>query len=171
MEDFIKPFFTIKVEYETLLLKILAMMFGLSCIILTFIVEYLGPGVLQASLTIFGVVGGPVRFYFMLFSKKIRQIIIILQLLGLFTLGMMTMRANQKGALFGFILSLAFLFWIGFGQPKPSIQPLPVSINGTDCMFQIPNNITNIIEDEKMMIVSDDEKSNPVAENTFWLYR
>lgn len=150
MEDFIKPFFTIKVEYETLLLKILAMMFGLSCIILTFIVEYLGPGVLQASLTIFGVVGGP--------------------LLGLFTLGMMTMRANQKGALFGFILSLAFLFWIGFGQPKPSIQPLPVSINGTDCMFQIPNNITNIIDDDKMMIVSEDEKSNPVAENTFWLY-
>merc|ERR1719433_234450 len=150
MEDFIKPFFTIKVEYETLLLKILAMMFGLSCIILTFIVEYLGPGVLQASLTIFGVVGGP--------------------LLGLFTLGMMTMRANQKGALFGFILSLAFLFWIGFGQPKPSIQPLPVSINGTDCMFQIPNNITNIIDDDKMIIVSENEKSNPVAETTFWLY-
>ena len=72
MEDFIKPFFTIKVEYETLLLKILAMMFGLSCIILTFIVEYLGPGVLQASLTIFGVVGGPVSSYnFMLFSKKL----------------------------------------------------------------------------------------------------
>ena len=84
---------------------------------------------------------------------------------------MMTMRANQKGALFGFILSLAFLFWIGFGQPKPSIQPLPVSINGTDCMFQIPNNITNIIDDDKMIVVSDNEQSKPMAENTFWLYR
>ena len=73
MEDFIKPFFTIKDEYETLLLKILAMMFGLSCIILTFIVEYLGPGVLQASLTIFGVVGGPVSFqyYLLNFQKKL----------------------------------------------------------------------------------------------------
>ena len=72
MEDFIKPFFTIKDEYETLLLKILAMMFGLSCIILTFIVEYLGPGVLQASLTIFGVVGGPVSFQYLLnFQKKL----------------------------------------------------------------------------------------------------
>ena len=81
---------------------------------------------------------------------------------------MMTMRANQKGALFGFILSLAFLFWIGFGQPKPSIQPLPVSINGTDCMF---NNITNIIDDDKMMIASENEKSKLMAENTFWLYR
>ena len=78
------------------------------------------------------------------------------------------MRANQKGALFGFILSLAFLFWIGFGQPKPSIQPLPVSINGTDCMF---NNITNIIDDDKMIVVSDNEQSKPMAENTFWLYR
>merc|ERR1719412_690425 len=126
MEDFIKPFFTIKEEYETLLLKILAMMFGLSCIILTFIVEYLGPGVLQASLTIFGVVGGP--------------------LLGLFTLGMMTTKANQKGALTGFISSLAFLFWIGFGHPKPSAIPLPTSVNGTECQFR-----TNMTLNDKVI--------------------
>ena len=78
------------------------------------------------------------------------------------------MRANQRGALFGFILSLAFLFWIGFGQPKPPVHPLPVSINGTECMFQAPN-VT--ISDDKF-IVTENEKSNPaVAENTFWLYR
>ena len=84
----------------------------------------------------------------------------------------MTMRANQRGALFGFILSLAFLCWIGFGQPKPPVYPLPVSINGTDCMFQNPN-ITIISDDEKIIVQSsENEKNNPVAENTFfWLYR
>ena len=70
MEDYIKPFISVNSNYETPLLKLLAMIFGLVCIFLTFIVEYLGPGILQASLTIFGVVGGP--------------------LLGIFSLGMMT---------------------------------------------------------------------------------
>ena len=70
MEDYIKPFISVNSNHETPLLKLLALMFGLVCIFLTFIVEYLGPGILQASLTIFGVVGGP--------------------LLGIFSLGMMT---------------------------------------------------------------------------------
>ena len=70
MEDYIKPFISVNSNHETPLLKLLALIFGLVCIFLTFIVEYLGPGILQASLTIFGVVGGP--------------------LLGIFSLGMMT---------------------------------------------------------------------------------
>lgn len=50
-----------------MVLKLLALFYGLLCVALAFAAEFLGPGVLQASLTIFGVVGGP--------------------LLGLFTLG------------------------------------------------------------------------------------
>ena len=122
MEDYVKPFLSVNENYETMFLKLLAMFYGLSCILLTYIVEYLGPGVLQASLTIFGVVGGP--------------------LLGLFSLGMMTLRANQKGALVGFLTSLAFLLWIGFGQPKPPIQPLPTFANETECPYSdasVPN--------------------------------
>ena len=113
LEDYIKSFVTVREESETLILKILAFAYGIGCLLLTFLVEYLGAGVLQASLTIFGVVGGP--------------------LLGLFSLGMMTRRANEKGALCGFLAAMVFLFWIGFGKPKPLPKPLPLLNNGTHC--------------------------------------
>ena len=86
LEDYMKPFVVIKPDSETLILKILALTYGLACVIFTFLVEFLGPGILQASLTIFGVVGGP--------------------LLGLFSLGMMTTRANQRGALLGRVCNM-----------------------------------------------------------------
>ncbi len=139
LEDYLKPFIHIKPESETFLLKVLAMSFGIGCVLLTFLVEFLGPGVLQASLTIFGVVGGP--------------------LLGVFTLGMFTTRANQSGALTGLVTSLAFLFWIGFGQPKPPVIPLPTYTNGTDC---ISVNGTN-----QAMLSAETEEDSP---NYFYPY-
>lgn len=54
--------------------KVMACIYGLICLSIAFIAQYLG-GVLQSALTIFGVVGGP--------------------LFGIFTLGMFTMRANE----------------------------------------------------------------------------
>lgn len=59
--------------------KLFAFFYGLACLAVAFIAQFLG-GVLQASLTIFGVIGGP--------------------LLGLFTLGMFTPVPNEKVAVF-----------------------------------------------------------------------
>jgi len=130
LEDYIKSFVAVKAESETLILKSLAFAYGVGCVLLTFLVEYLGAGVLQASLTIFGVVGGP--------------------LLGLFSLGMMTRRANEKGALCGFLTAMAFLFWIGFGGPKPKPQPLPVFSNGTTCPhFNVNSTLNHINSDQQ----------------------
>lgn len=54
--------------------KFIALTYGLICLGVAFLAQFLG-GVLQAALTIFGVVGGP--------------------LLGLFSLGMFTLTANE----------------------------------------------------------------------------
>lgn len=99
----------ISAKNSVLISKALAILVGLACVALAFVGGYLG-GVLQAALTIFGVIGGP--------------------LLGLFTLGMMTESGNQKGAIIGLISSLVFFLWIGFGQPRPVPATLPVRVDG-----------------------------------------
>lgn len=89
--------------------KLLSVFYGALCIGMAFLSGTIG-GLLQAALSIFGIIGGP--------------------LLGLFTLGMYVTSANQKGALSGLLLSLAISFWIGFGQPKPPIPSLDMSTEG-----------------------------------------
>lgn len=89
--------------------KLLSVFYGALCVGMAFLSGTIG-GLLQAALSIFGIIGGP--------------------LLGLFTLGMYVTSANQKGALSGLLLSLAISFWIGFGQPKPPIPSLDMSTEG-----------------------------------------
>ncbi|XP_055858824.1 putative sodium-dependent multivitamin transporter [Episyrphus balteatus] len=125
LEDYVKPFCEkvlkkpISESSTTLPSKIMVFFYGIICICLAFSAGALG-GVLQASLTIFGVVGGP--------------------LLGLFTIGIFTTKANQRGALFGLLVGFVISFWIGFGQPKPPIPVLPLTatecsnFNGTSIM-------------------------------------
>lgn len=84
-------------------------MVGLVCLAMTFIIQRLG-NLIQAALTIFGIIGGP--------------------LLGVYTLGMFTETANGAGAISGLVISLGTFLWIGFGQPKPKAPELIVSISG-----------------------------------------
>ena len=75
--------------------KILVVAYGFFSYGLVFVVKNL-PGMLEAALRIFGIVGGPV--------------------LGAFTLGMFCPWANSKGAVVGMLVSLALTMWIGMGQ-------------------------------------------------------
>jgi hypothetical protein len=86
LEDYIKPMTTLRYfqkfkeyidEHTTFILKLLALLYGIVCVAMTFLVDALGSGMLQAALSIFGIVGGP--------------------LLGLFTLGMVIEKSNQLG--------------------------------------------------------------------------
>lgn len=81
LEDYLKPLYAackskpLPEKNMTYYTKLVAFFFGIACLGLAFLAQHLG-GVLQVSLTIFGVVGGP--------------------LLGIFTLGMFTTAANEK---------------------------------------------------------------------------
>lgn len=125
LEDYVKPLY-MKVKKQPLPeshsavpTKIMACLYGFLCIGIAFLAQSLG-GVLQASLTIFGVVGGP--------------------LFGLFTLGMFCTTANQRGAITGLAVGLMFSIWIGFGQPKPPVKMLTFSTEGC------ANNATRFME-------------------------
>lgn len=116
LEDFVRYFYpNMSDKTATIVSKSLSVVYGLICFGLVFVAEQLG-GVLQAALSIFGMVGGP--------------------LLGVFTLGMFFPWANSKGAFTGTITSLAFMFWLGIGANlaitrKQIITPkLDISVDG-----------------------------------------
>ncbi|XP_036405466.1 solute carrier family 5 member 6a [Megalops cyprinoides] len=96
MEDLIKPHFPAMTEARaTMLSKGLALAYGLVCLAMAYIASLMG-SVLQAALSIFGMVGGP--------------------LLGLFCLGMFFPWANPTGAVTGLVAGLVMAFWIGIGS-------------------------------------------------------
>ncbi|XP_042306264.1 sodium-dependent multivitamin transporter [Sceloporus undulatus] len=113
MEDLIRPYVgSIPEGRATLYSKLLALGYGLLCLGMAYISSMMGP-VLQAAISIFGMVGGP--------------------LLGLFCLGMFFPCANSAGAVTGLAAGLAMAFWVGIGgivanmqtpHPKPSASPL-----------------------------------------------
>ncbi|KAG5677315.1 hypothetical protein PVAND_007084 [Polypedilum vanderplanki] len=113
--------------------KILSALYGFICIGVAFLVQNLG-GVLQASLTIFGVVGGP--------------------LLAIFTLGMCTKIANQWGTIIGHVIGMGIAMWSQFGRPRPSPPTLEFSIedcskfDGMKTFANVTNNFDSGVEEE-----------------------
>lgn len=115
VEDYLKPLYRKikKTELEgtsATTSKIIAFVYGLVCIGGAFLAQFLG-GILQASLVLFGVVGGP--------------------LLGVFTLGMTTESAVEWGAIPALIIGIAFSTWIGFSPKPPPDRQLEFSTE--DC--------------------------------------
>ncbi|KAJ6635574.1 putative sodium-dependent multivitamin transporter [Pseudolycoriella hygida] len=141
LEDYIKPLYKfirkrpLPETKSTLPSKITAMLFGIICIGVAFGAQLLG-GVLQASLTVFGVVGGP--------------------LFALFTLGMFTTRAKQRGAITGLICGIGLALYLGFGQPKPT--PPTKSFTLEDCteFEDIRTNYTTLVQMSRSIPPDDD---------------
>lgn len=123
LEDYFKPlYFKIKKkEWKTtsaFVSKIIALVYGLVSIGGAFLAQFLG-GILQASLVLFGVVGGP--------------------LLGLFTLGMCTETANQWGVIPSLLIGIAISTWIGFGPKPPPDRQLEFSTENCSAFGGIIN--------------------------------
>ncbi|XP_059828780.1 sodium-coupled monocarboxylate transporter 1 isoform X4 [Hypanus sabinus] len=119
VEDILKPHLNLSEKKMAWITKGLSLMFGLICIGMAALSSLMG-SVLQAALTIFGIIGGP--------------------LLGFFLLGMIFPWANSIGAISGLVVSLVLTLWVGIGgqvyPPLPEkTQPLPLSVEG--CLFNI----------------------------------
>lgn len=122
--------------------KVLSIFYGFICIGVAFLSSNLG-GVLQASLTIFGVVGGP--------------------LLAVFTLGMFTKIANQWGVIGGHIVGMSIAMWSQFGRPRPPPPLLDFSID--DCSKFDSNSVGQFSTNQTIINELSD------GDSYFYLYR
>lgn len=122
MEDLIQPWFPQLTETRAIMLsRSLAFAYGLVCLGMAYVSSHLG-SVLQAALSIFGMVGGP--------------------LLGLFCLGMFFPCANPLGAIVGLLTGLTMAFWIGIGSIVSRMSSAAASppLNGSSSF--LPSNLT-----------------------------
>lgn len=123
LEDIIKAYIVADISelWATRITKITALVYGILAILLVFVAQQLG-GVLQAALSIHGMVGGP--------------------MLGLFTLGMIFPWTNSLGAGSGLLSGFAASFWIGMGAfvNKPYHPKAPFSVEGCIDYY---NNVTS----------------------------
>ncbi|NXC61978.1 SC5A8 protein, partial [Aleadryas rufinucha] len=115
VEDLIKPYFKSLSEKKLSWISMgMSLFYGGVCIAMAALASLLG-ALLQAALSIFGMVGGP--------------------LLGLFALGILCSFANGIGAFVGLVSGFAISLWVGIGSqiypPLPErTKPLYLSIAG-----------------------------------------
>ena len=144
IKDLIQPFFfknyLLNESKATLLSKVIAASFGFITVGIAYSCQYLSTTVLQLSLSIFGILGGP--------------------LLGVISLGIFCKFANSFGAFIGLLFSTAINIWIGFGAVlyNQSPTPKPVSTNGCENVRIINSNKTNIQINEEIKYFFVSEK-------------
>ncbi|XP_048355100.1 sodium-coupled monocarboxylate transporter 1-like [Sphaerodactylus townsendi] len=116
VEDLIKPYFASLTERKLSWISMgMSMFYGGVCIAMAAVASLLG-GLLQAALSIFGMVGGP--------------------LLGLFTLGILCPIANPVGTFVGLIGGFTAALWVGIGAqiypPLPQ-NSMPLNLSTAYC--------------------------------------
>ncbi|XP_034259052.1 sodium-coupled monocarboxylate transporter 1-like [Pantherophis guttatus] len=115
VEDLIKPYFTLTEIKLSWISMGMSLFYGAVCIAMAALASVLG-GLLQAALTIFGMIGGP--------------------LLGLFSLGILFPFVNAMGAFIGLICGFFLTLWVGIGSQiykPPSLRTLPLTLSVTGC--------------------------------------
>ncbi|NWI17278.1 SC5AC protein, partial [Crypturellus soui] len=117
-EDFVKKVFPdISEKRSTWVSKGLCVLFGALCTAMAAAASLLG-GIVQASLTIHGMCGGP--------------------MLGLFSLGILFPCANWKGAAGGLLAGITLAFWAAIGSfvfPAPAAKALPLPLSTAGCVL------------------------------------
>ncbi|XP_055483911.1 sodium-coupled monocarboxylate transporter 1 [Psammomys obesus] len=116
VEDLIKPRFrSLSEKSLSWISQGMSVLYGALCIGMAALASLMG-ALLQAALSIFGMVGGP--------------------LLGLFSLGILVPFANSVGAFAGLLAGFVFSLWVGIGAqlypPLPE-RTLPLSLDTHGC--------------------------------------
>uniref|UniRef100_A0A8D2B8I1 Solute carrier family 5 member 12 n=1 Tax=Sciurus vulgaris TaxID=55149 RepID=A0A8D2B8I1_SCIVU len=115
-EDFVKSCFPhLSDKLSTWISKGLCLLFGIMCTSMAVAASLLG-GVVQASLSIHGMCGGP--------------------MLGLFMLGLVFPFVNWKGALGGLVIGITLSFWVAIGAfvyPAPDSKTWPLPLSTEQC--------------------------------------
>ncbi|KAM6214506.1 sodium-coupled monocarboxylate transporter 1 [Rhynchocyon petersi] len=116
VEDLVKPRFrSLSEKSLSWISQGTSVLFGVLCIAMAALASLMG-ALLQAALSIFGMVGGP--------------------LLGLFSLGILVPFANSIGAFVGLMAGFAISLWVGIGAqlypPLPE-RTLPLSLSTHGC--------------------------------------
>ncbi|XP_003224296.2 sodium-coupled monocarboxylate transporter 2 [Anolis carolinensis] len=124
-EDLVKYFFPhLSERVNTWISKGLCIVFGVVCTSMAVAASLMG-GVVQASLSIHGMCGGP--------------------MLGLFTLGIVFPCTNWKGAFGGLLTGITLAFWVGIGAfvyPAPSSKSLPLHLSTAGCITNNSETVT-----------------------------
>ncbi|XP_072308205.1 sodium-coupled monocarboxylate transporter 1 [Eucyclogobius newberryi] len=125
MEDFIVPLWKNITQRQVTWLNMgLSVFFGALCIGMAGVASSLG-SVLQAALSIFGMISGP--------------------LLGLYLLGMFFHTPNSMGSLSGMIIGLVLTLWVGIGAqiyPPTADKTLPLPVTTVGCNSTLNQNHT-----------------------------
>ncbi|KAH8378913.1 hypothetical protein KR009_002053 [Drosophila setifemur] len=131
--------------------KWMSLGFGLASFGLVFIVEHLG-GVLQATLTLNGLIGGVT--------------------LGLFVLGIACKQANTKGAFYGGLLSLALVIFVGVVAQIASYEQsaLPTFIDQCDCHVNVTNIMGDLLTEPIAMVGEGGFTSWPIFRLSYMWY-
>ncbi|XP_071398384.1 sodium-coupled monocarboxylate transporter 1 [Centroberyx affinis] len=127
MEDFILPLWKNLTQKQVSWLNMgLSVFFGFLCIGMAGVASLMG-SILQAALSVFGMISGP--------------------LLGLYLLGMFFRTTNSTGGLMGLIIGLVLTLWAGIGSQiypptDEKTKPLPLSTAG--CNNTMGQNYTTL---------------------------
>ncbi|XP_053109130.1 sodium-coupled monocarboxylate transporter 1-like isoform X4 [Hemicordylus capensis] len=116
VEDFIIPYLSPKSEGHLSAISMgLNLLFGAVCLSMAAVASVVS-SLLQASLSVFGLFGGP--------------------LLGVFSMGMFLPFANTKGAFSGFVCGIIVSSWVGIGSliyPPSAHRTKPLHLSTADC--------------------------------------
>ncbi|CAJ1050269.1 sodium-coupled monocarboxylate transporter 1-like [Xyrichtys novacula] len=118
VEDFILPVCKNLTQKQTTWMNMgLSVFFGALCIGMAGVASLMG-SILQAALSIFGMISGP--------------------LLGLYLLGMLFRTTNSVGGLVGMIIGLVLTLWVGIGgqiYPPTTDKTLPLPLTTVGCNY------------------------------------